>query len=449
MPDDDEYGSAFRPYAEPQTFEGGVQFTGTNVCRIAALSALFDFQSRTDIAQYYRDPLEEVGISSAMVDRSASFPSQTATFPLARSGTMPGSPADKSESWTDFLEQPSTASACRFLFSMLGSSNSRESITAAVALWKIAEADFPEEIDSQRFHIWQRLYRSRGNLWLSELFAEGKAIDNDPSDDAANSLWRAGSIPGGQSYRWAEKYSRLSAGGNKTNSTVSQESIVSVVSSRLSEGLRSGDNYVAGMAGRIFALPPASDLELLPNAVPKGATGTSTIVHGTFAWGSNWWRPGGEFHEYLSTELSVGMYSKYGSAFDWNGALLQSRRNLAAKKLKAWSVENTGGAVKKLFSHSYGGEVSSIAIADGLSVDKLILLSAPATDIVQKIAENGQNILDVRVRFDPVLASLRILRRGIGGKQLKNVTKVDVGWGWHSATHDPEVWRVHKIDAQI
>ncbi len=360
---------------------------------------------------------------------------------------MPGSERDKSESWIDFLEQPSTASACRFLLAMLGSSDSRESITAAVALWLIAESNFPQEISSQRFHIWQRLYRSRGNPWLSELFIEGKIGDYDASDDAVNSVWRVGSIPGGQSARWAEKYLRLSAA--ETNGTMSEPSLVSVVSSRLAEGLRSDDNYVAGMAGRIFALNPASDMQLFPNAVPDGATGTSTIVHGTFAWGSDWWRPGGEFHKYLSTELSVGMYSKFGTAFDWNGALLQSRRNLAAKKLKAWSDEITGGEVEKLFSHSYGGEVSSIAIADGLLVEKLILMSTPATDIVQRIAENGQHILDVRVRFDPVLATLRILRRGIGGERLKNVTKIDVGWGWHSATHDPEVWRANNIDAQL
>jgi pimeloyl-ACP methyl ester carboxylesterase len=132
-----------------------------------------------------------------------------------------------------------------------------------------------------------------------------------------------------------------------------------------------------------------------------------------------------------------------GARFSWSGAYRRTDREQAAVDLCDWARDIAPG-VQTAFAHSYGGEVAARAVLRGAHVSELVLLSAPATSAVSAVAGSGLPVVDVRLRFDPVLALARTRQRLSAGP---NVTEVLLNqWRLgHSASHEESVWLTEAV----
>jgi len=100
--------------------------------------------------------------------------------------------------------------------------------------------------------------------------------------------------------------------------------------------------------------------------------------------------------------------------------------------------------LQSVFAHSYGGEVASRAVVRGARVEELVLLSVPATSHVEAAADTGVRVVDVRLRFDPVLALARTRQRL---QSRRTVTPVYLN-RWcldHGASHREDVWQAEDV----
>jgi hypothetical protein len=172
---------------------------------------------------------------------------------------------------------------------------------------------------------------------------------------------------------------------------------------------------------------------------------TSLLVHGTFARNSEWWQPGGDFHEYLHEDVRPDLYGA-SDRFDWSGGWSDAARALGAADLRAW-VAARGLAGLSLFTHSHGGSVTMLASQDGLTVGDLVLLSCPVH--VHKYTPDFSRVaraISIRVHLDLV-----ILVDG-GGQRFhdqrieENVLPI---WFDHFAVHEPEVWQEHDVPSLL
>jgi pimeloyl-ACP methyl ester carboxylesterase len=167
------------------------------------------------------------------------------------------------------------------------------------------------------------------------------------------------------------------------------------------------------------------------------------MVHGTWGWKGDWWRPGKNFHQFILGEHRQNLYSG-GAKFSWSGALSDSQRRLAAKDFCEWADDRAPGGLQTIFAHSYGGEVAGRAVLSGARVDELVLLSVPVTRPVAAAARSGVRVVDVRLPFDAVLGLARQRQRiptnpGVMPVLLK-------GWRYgHGASHDEDVWRQENV----
>jgi hypothetical protein len=88
------------------------------------------------------------------------------------------------------------------------------------------------------------------------------------------------------------------------------------------------------------------------------------------------------------------------------------------------------------------------AVLKGTQIDELILLSAPVTNHLEHAAESGVPIVDVRLKFDPVLGLARARQRlKQKMKPRENVIPVVID-SWrldHGASHSPHVWRTQEV----
>jgi hypothetical protein len=218
----------------------------------------------------------------------------------------------------------------------------------------------------------------------------------------------------------------------------------------LADGAASRDDLERDVAASALARiqPEHRALAKLTRLRPPGRGGrkshTASIIHGTWAANGSWWRPGGDFYDYVETFRP----DLYGAAdrFRWTGGYSDGARDLAGQELKAW-VEARGLAGIDLFCHSHGASAAMLATQLGMSVGTLVMLSCPAHP--HKYFPNFANVnrvVSVRVKLDLV-----ILVDGGGQKfshpQIEeNVLPV---WFNHSATHDPEVWQDHGVQALV
>jgi pimeloyl-ACP methyl ester carboxylesterase len=174
---------------------------------------------------------------------------------------------------------------------------------------------------------------------------------------------------------------------------------------------------------------------------------TAVISHGTWASNSDWWRPGGEFYEYLDTLTpSLHLHDK---SFAWSGDYSHAQRKLAAAELKAWvSAEQLNRP--DYFAHSHGGTVANLATQDGLKLGRLVFLSLPVHSAWLPKLANVTKIIDIRVHSDLVILA------DLGGQRLppslRNSPKVKEarnGWFSHSASHEPSYWQQHGLPALL
>jgi pimeloyl-ACP methyl ester carboxylesterase len=219
----------------------------------------------------------------------------------------------------------------------------------------------------------------------------------------------------------------------------------------LVQGTRSQEPLVRNVAATALAhiAPDHASLRPLTKYKPprrgREPAHTSTIVHGTFAAGSTWWQPGGDFHTYLGTQVLNDLYSG-ADRFGWSGGYSDGARAQAAADLVGWvNAHNVPGL--DLFGHSHGGNVMMLATHGGLNAGKLVLLSCPVH--IHKYLPDFSHVsrvISIHVKHDLVILA-------DGGGQRFNHPQIEEHvlpiWFDHSATHEPAVWKKHKIPTLI
>ncbi|WP_420329983.1 alpha/beta hydrolase [Serinicoccus sediminis] len=175
---------------------------------------------------------------------------------------------------------------------------------------------------------------------------------------------------------------------------------------------------------------------------PPDSPNVSTLVHGTWGWKGDWWRPSGGFHRYILKDYRTNLYAG-GARFSWSGAYSPRHRARAGQDFCDWAGEVAPRGLQTVLAHSYGAEVVGRAIIAGTRVSELALLSAPGTAFVNAAATMVGRTVDVRLPFDPVLSLARVPQRldlSIPHRLVLTSWRLD-----HSATHDEQVWMNEAI----
>jgi hypothetical protein len=215
----------------------------------------------------------------------------------------------------------------------------------------------------------------------------------------------------------------------------------------LADGTHSKDELVRDVAAVALArISPAHArlrqfMKARPTRSRRKPSRTSLMVHGTFAKNAKWWQPGGDFHEFIRRTVDPDLYGA-GDRFDWSGGYSDAARALAATELRDWvNAHNLAGL--DIFAHSHGANLAMLATQCGLSVGTLVMMSCPVH--IHKYSPNPSAItrsVSVRVHLDLVILA------DIGGQRFNhpNIEEhVLPIWFDHSATHQPNVWRKHKV----
>ncbi len=219
----------------------------------------------------------------------------------------------------------------------------------------------------------------------------------------------------------------------------------------LAEGTRSDDQLVREVAATALAAiePGHASLRRLTEAPAAagaaGASGTTMLVHGTWAANSTWWQPGGDFYSYIWASVRPDLYEN-PDRFSWSGVYSDAARLQAAQDLVAWvTAHNEDGL--DLITHSHGGSVAMLATQSGLRVRELVLLSCPV-HIPKYLPDFAQvrKIVSIRVHLDLVILADRGGQRFRLPQIQENVLPV---WFNHSATHDPSVWTKYNVPAML
>ena len=165
----------------------------------------------------------------------------------------------------------------------------------------------------------------------------------------------------------------------------------------------------------------------------------SIIIHGTWASDGKWWKPKGDFFEYLKTDLKrADLYGK-GDQFKWSGKNRNSKRKQAASQLSLWLKKHPAAKVN-VFAHSHGANVAMLATHE-IRIDQLVMLSPPVRSDYFAKWKNVKQAYNIQANIDPVVAIAR------GGQRfnLKQVKEIKLKANGHSASHDPKVWKTEKL----
>jgi|GEM_PF-626114 len=221
----------------------------------------------------------------------------------------------------------------------------------------------------------------------------------------------------------------------------------------LEEGLAHGEADVCELAATGLAQfapdhPALARLAQGSAGAPEmGAGETSMLVHGTWAAGSSWWPPGGEFHDYLKTQVPrfADLYDQ-ADRFGWSGGYSPAARSLGARDLLDW-VEGHDEQGITLLGHSHGANVMMLASQLGLESEMMMFLACPVhRHVYWPDFDRVQRAVSVRVRLDLV-----ILADG-GGQRFRDPQIQEVVlpvWFSHSAARDPGTWQRHDVPGRV
>lgn len=442
----------FEPSAAVESVRSSEASEGTNVCRAGALSSLL--QEATAAMSQLTSEQRSLGLSELVIAgggrnwREVDPLDGQDDFPL-----LPDQDLDETRvrRWIERNETANPRRAVGFLIAMLGSSFQRESTAAAAALWR--GLDLPNRRwpppGPPRWRIFDRLAFDLDRVipdppwgqWFGWRGQDASLIDGElPSEPAE---W--------DSDRWREAYLELMfrlRGDRYVDSFI----VGVLVRTRLDAAIRSPDPITRSLA--FAAVGPADDGDRAgpepppPLATMPGALVVSTMIHGTWGWKGDWWRPGGAFHQYILGNHRPNLYNR-GAKFSWSGAYSDRQRSLAARDFMDWAYDVAPHGLQTVFGHSYGGEVAARAISGGSRVHELVLLSAPVTKHVEMVAsQSAIRVVDIRLQFDPVLAIAGKRQRvPIGTTDRTNVSEVLLNrWRLdHGATHEEKVWSAEDI----
>jgi hypothetical protein len=368
--------------------------------------------------------------------------------PFGDGTDIPLSPDDQPDQarrqrWLTLNESGRPRDVLAFMVAVLGSRLERESTAAAAALWREVTPRIGGSPRSgpDRWWRYERLFGPWDDGLLDpdprpfpDLLSDG--VDADDAEARDWIEWDPG--------LWQNIYARVTSG---LGSRYDDPYLIGLLSRwRLERALRSADPIVRQLALAAFQ-PTGSDDDDQPPSVASrssapGALVVSTMIHGTWGWKGDWWRPRSPFHEFILRSHRPNLFSR-GARFSWSGAYSDRQRALAARDFVDWSYDVAPHGVETLFAHSYGGEVAARAMTAGTNVRELVLLSSPVTSHVWNVVGSHARIVDVRLRLDPVLSLART------GQRLShpNVTPVIFDrWNLdHGATHDEQAWHRENV----
>ena len=164
------------------------------------------------------------------------------------------------------------------------------------------------------------------------------------------------------------------------------------------------------------------------------------MIHGTWASDEKWWRPGGDFFQYVKDELNRPDLYGAKDQYQWSGKNWDSSRKKAADDLNSW-LRSHPSAVINIFAHSHGANVAMLATHQGISVNRLVMLSPPVRKDYFAKWSNVRNAYNIQAKFDPVVA----IASGGQWFNLPNVKEKQMQASGHSSSHDPGVWRAERL----
>jgi hypothetical protein len=376
------------------------EFEGANVCRVAALSTLLGADGQT--IRELAPELEALGLTGPPGAGEAGWAGidPLELFAGLRDRRDANGGGNRVETWRMVSEEGRPEDAIAFAVEVLGSRLERESSAAASALWREVA---PQEGRTWRHGLPDAAWRSVA--WPPPGSPDGYAEPDEP--DAA--AW----VP----ERWDEAYWGVMSGlvGDPYQDVFL---IAQLVRWRLGWALRSPDPVARSLAMAAFAPSGREDAAPPPDTAaptPIGNVVVSTMIHGTWGWKGDWWRPRGDFHEFILRNHRPNLYSR-GAKFSWSGAYHDAQREIASTDFLEWATEVASSG----------------------------LLSAPVTQHVEAAVQSNARVVDVRLPFDPVLGLARTRQRLPAHP---NVTTVLLtGWRLdHGATHRDRVWRDEDV----
>jgi hypothetical protein len=340
---------------------------------------------------------------------------------------------DRTALWQAIGETARPRDAIAFLVALLGSRLERESVAAAAALWR----------PTLTLEPWGGSYELAPVLFPDTRWWGGEALPGFGLLDAPDEFDELSAIP------WVAELWGAAFQGLLEQRQINDVLAVGLLSRwRLALALRSPDPITRSLGIAALLSPDRrDDVASSParRSAERRAGETSMMIHGTRGWKGDWWRPRGEFHEFILRHHRPNLYSR-ATRFSWSGAYRADHRAQAAMDFCEWTEEVAPAGLQTVFAHSYGGEVAARAAVAGASISELVQLSVPATRHVDAGTGSIRRVVDVRLRFDPVLA-LAATRQRMAPRANTNVSEVLLGrWRLdHRATHHELVWRDEDV----
>ena len=445
--DDETEPGAPYDVANPNSSEG--EREATSVFRVAAIGTLLSRDR--EAAALVREEMSELGFTTAALSAPRTDVLGNPGPRLPHLVDLDGQILVRSSEnlWEAMNDTFDELVSVEFLISVLGGRSARASTAAAAVLRRLfREAWSPTAL---------RGFMDRNVI--SDPFRPLGADGHSPHHDRAwltrarDYLDRAGFGSTTESQEeWTAIYRYgLSLGSHTPQSVEPLLGLGLVVGLRLGIAQASYDPIARSLAWAAFlpsgAARSTPRLPAVPVSQPTPrADAACTIVHGTRGWRGEWWCPGGDFHTYVLQDLRPSLYAK-GAPFSWDGSLRNSSRELAGGRLRNWALSEASGSLATVFAHSYGGDVAAHALFVGQPIAELVLLSAPVTPLLSQAACLAQRIVDIRLRFDPVLGIIGARQRLAAGCDVTTV--ILRGWRLnHAATHSATVWRTEGLGAR-
>ena len=166
----------------------------------------------------------------------------------------------------------------------------------------------------------------------------------------------------------------------------------------------------------------------------------TVMIHGTWAADGKWWRPGGDFFNYVKNKLKLQDLYGGSDRFMWSGKNRDSSRKKAANSLSSWLHSHPATKIN-VFAHSHGANVAMLATHNDVQMNKLVMLSPPVRKDYYAKWGNVAEAFNIQAGFDPVVA----IARGGQWFNLANVKEKELKANGHSASHDPKVWKDEKL----
>ena len=219
----------------------------------------------------------------------------------------------------------------------------------------------------------------------------------------------------------------------------------------LVEGTRSSDELVQAVAATALARyrpedPALRELTVEPEPPREGTADTSTLIHGTWAANGTWWRPNGDFWDYIDQSVWVKDLYSGMDFYKWSGGYSNGARDQGADLLVAW-INSHGVDGLSLMAHSHGTSVTMLASWRGVKFGRVVFLSSPVHPALYNMNFNAvQKVVSIRVKMDLVLLVDGSETRFADPRYNEHVLPV---WFNHSATHDPAIWVKYNVPAML